>query len=70
MFENVEYEWNLSDDNFTDMSDDEEIIKVGLSICYLLVLRFAILCSSYVCVEVLMCCLSPEYKEKCMDHKF
>lgn len=27
MFENVEYEWNLSDDNFTDMSDDEEIIK-------------------------------------------
>lgn len=28
MFENVEYEWNLSDDNFTDMSDDEEIIKV------------------------------------------
>lgn len=34
MFENVEYEWNLSDDNFTDMSDDEEIIKVG--ICKLL----------------------------------
>ncbi|KAG0716928.1 ArfGAP with SH3 domain, ANK repeat and PH domain-containing protein [Chionoecetes opilio] len=27
MFENVEYEWNLSDDNCTDMSDDEEIIK-------------------------------------------
>lgn len=29
MFENVEYEWNLSDDNCTDMSDDEEIIKVS-----------------------------------------
>ncbi|XP_042212212.1 arf-GAP with SH3 domain, ANK repeat and PH domain-containing protein 1-like isoform X6 [Homarus americanus] len=27
MFENVEYEWNLSDDNLTDMSDDDEIFK-------------------------------------------
>ena len=28
MFENVEYEWNLSDDNLTDVSDDDENFKV------------------------------------------
>ncbi|XP_069978931.1 arfGAP with SH3 domain, ANK repeat and PH domain-containing protein isoform X8 [Penaeus vannamei] len=27
MFENVEYEWNLSDDNLTDVSDDDENFK-------------------------------------------
>lgn len=29
MFENVEYEWNLSDDNLTDVSDDDENFKVS-----------------------------------------
>lgn len=32
MFENVEYEWNLSDDNLTDMSDDEDLYKVSNSL--------------------------------------
>ncbi|XP_066950442.1 arfGAP with SH3 domain, ANK repeat and PH domain-containing protein isoform X4 [Macrobrachium rosenbergii] len=31
MFENVEYEWNLSDDNLTDVSDDDENFKNGVS---------------------------------------
>ncbi|CAL4129830.1 unnamed protein product, partial [Meganyctiphanes norvegica] len=29
MFENVEFEWNLSDDNLTDVSDDEDNIRNG-----------------------------------------